>query len=114
MRIERNSPQRIPLLSLQNGAIPSPSIEWGHQLSDQYAIAGLSVPRERATSRAEREERPERDPHLAGGLPWRASRTMLGTITTTIAMIIATGTQRPSAAPISRASFTSPIPIPLG
>src|SRR4051794_10893794 len=51
---------------------------------------------------------------LRAAAPWRTSRMVEGTSALIIAIIIATGTVRPSIAPSSRASLTSPIPMPAG
>ena len=53
-------------------------------------------------------------PIFRAALPWRTSRITDGTSAATMPIISATGTVRPSIAPSSSASLTSPIPIPFG
>ena len=63
---------------------------------------------------AERQERPERNLHLAGRAAVAREQPHGGNSAESIATISATGVDRPTPAPISSASFTSPIPMPPG
>src|SRR5262249_19077560 len=88
-------------------------VDLAHPIIPRYASSSQS-PAKSATPAPSARDGPNGIFIFRAALPWRANSTTDGSSAATVPIIIATGTVRPSAKPSSRASLTSPIPIPAG